>query len=297
MTDKIGVLFLFAQNGVRCRRGSSLGHHPQSGSRSLRCARGLHRRRTATALASRFSTPSRSSRTCSLRPTRFAPSLGRESQAAVLRGVRSTGAFSADFLALRRYVVRERIRIVHSTERPRDAAYNVALAKLAGARSVVHVHVKWSNEYSALARWGVQRADAVFSISRYVTSTLLDMGTPGAQPSTPSRTASTRRNGIRASTAASCAASSASRAMRWCWRRCRACFPGRVNASSCAPSRWCALELQNVRLLIVGADSLEARRRLVQCGAQSAGATAWASPKHVIVHRAALGRAASHGCL
>ena len=115
-----------------------------------------------------------------LRPTRFAPTLGQRNLEAIQRAARATGAFSADFLALRRYVARERIRIVHSTERPRDAAYGVGLAKLAGARSVVHVHVKWSEEYSALAKWSVQRADAVFSISQYVTRTLLDMGKPAS---------------------------------------------------------------------------------------------------------------------
>ncbi len=113
-----------------------------------------------------------------LRITHFAPSLGTRDLKAGLRVARATAAFSADFLALRKYVVREGIRIIHSTERPRDSVYNVTLAKLSGARSVVHVHVKWSKEYSPLARWAVKTADAVFSISRYVTGTLLAMGKP-----------------------------------------------------------------------------------------------------------------------
>ncbi|HEX2671069.1 MAG TPA: glycosyltransferase family 4 protein, partial [Polyangiaceae bacterium] len=178
MTDKVGVLFLFAQNGfgadaavhsdiirnldrdrfevhVACTDGG--GGEPPESLRKLRTIPGIE-----------------------LRPTRFAPTLGPRSPEALLRAARETGAFSADFLALRRYVASKRIRIVHSTERPRDAAYGVGLAKLAGARSVVHVHVKWSDEYSALAKWSVQRADAVFSISRYVTRTVLDMGKPAA---------------------------------------------------------------------------------------------------------------------
>ncbi|HEY0467197.1 MAG TPA: glycosyltransferase family 4 protein [Polyangiaceae bacterium] len=181
MTDKIGILFIFAQNGF----GADAAVHSDiirnldrdrfdvhvactdGGGDSERAPDSLIKLRTLPEIK--------------LRPTRFAPTLGQRSPQAVLRALRSAGAFSADFVALRRYVARERIRIVHSTERPRDAAYGVGLAKLAGARSVVHVHVKWSNEYSALARWGVQRADAVFSISRYVTSTLLDMGKPAAE--------------------------------------------------------------------------------------------------------------------
>lgn len=178
MSDKIGVLFLFAQSGfgadaavhsdiirnldrdrfdvhVACTDGG--GGEPPDSLRKLQTIPGIK-----------------------LRPTRFAPTLGQRNPEAMLRAARAAGAFSTDFMALRRYVARERIRIVHSTERPRDAAYGVGLAKLAGARSVVHVHVKWSEEYSALAKWSVRRADAVFSISRYVTRTLLDMGKPAA---------------------------------------------------------------------------------------------------------------------
>jgi glycosyltransferase involved in cell wall biosynthesis len=111
-----------------------------------------------------------------LRPTRFAPSLRQGGPGAVLGSARSIARVSRDFLALKQYIACEGIRIVHSTERPRDAAYNIALSKLAGVLSVVHVHVKWSDEYSRLAKWAVRSADAVFSISRYVTGTIVGMG-------------------------------------------------------------------------------------------------------------------------
>jgi glycosyltransferase involved in cell wall biosynthesis len=180
MTEKIGVLFIFAQSGF----GADAAVHSD-------IIRNLDRDRFEVHVAC---TDGGGGEACApdslirlraipeieLRPTRFAPTLGQRDPRAMLRALRSAGAFSADFLALRQYVVRKRIRIVHSTERPRDAAYGVGLARLAGARSVVHVHVKWSEEYSALAKWGVQRADAVFSISRYVTRTLRDMGKPEA---------------------------------------------------------------------------------------------------------------------
>ena len=116
----------------------------------------------------------------SLRATRFAPSWRQSDPAALLRSARSIARLSGDFLGLKQYIASEGIRIVHSTERPRDAAYNVALSRLAGVSSIVHVHVKWSEGYSRLAKWGVRNADAVFSISRYVTGTLVDMGIPRA---------------------------------------------------------------------------------------------------------------------
>lgn len=168
MSDKIDILFLFAQQGF----GADAAVHAD-------IIRNLDRDRFRIHVACVEGTPTfsvlSSLEDIELRPTRFAPSLGQRSVRELLSGARSFAALSVDFLALQRYVARERIRIVHSADRPRDSAYNVALCKLSAARSVVHVHVKWSNDYSPLARWSVRNADAVFSISRYVTSTLLGM--------------------------------------------------------------------------------------------------------------------------
>lgn len=113
-----------------------------------------------------------------MRVTRFAPSLGERSLADLLGGVRSAAGCSLDFMGLRRYVREHGISLLHSSERPRDALYSLALAKATGTKSVIHVHVKWSNEYSKIARFGVRNADAVFAISRYVKDTVVNMGTP-----------------------------------------------------------------------------------------------------------------------
>jgi glycosyltransferase involved in cell wall biosynthesis len=178
MAEKVGVLFIFAQQGF----GADGAVHAD-------IIRHLDRDKFAVHVAcprgDGASVPEslavlRTIPGIALRETRFAPSLGSRSLPAALGSLRSARASADDFWALSRYIARERIRIVHSAERPRDAAYNVLLAKLGGARSVVHVHVKWSRDYSALAKWSVRRADAVFSISRYVTGTLLAMGRPAA---------------------------------------------------------------------------------------------------------------------
>ncbi|HEY3493275.1 MAG TPA: glycosyltransferase family 4 protein [Polyangiaceae bacterium] len=113
-----------------------------------------------------------------LRPTQFAPGLSQRAAADIWRGAAASVAFPLDFVALARYVRKHRIQVIHGTEKPRDAAYAVALGKLTGAKSVVHVHVKWSDEYSAAARWAVREADAAFGISRYVTETIVGMGKP-----------------------------------------------------------------------------------------------------------------------
>lgn len=111
-----------------------------------------------------------------VRPTRFAPGFRHRSRQDVLRGAVASVLFPVDFAALALYMRRENIRIVHSTDRPRDAVYSVTLANLTGAKSVVHVHVAWSEHYSAPARWGVRSADAVFGISRFVSSTVVRTG-------------------------------------------------------------------------------------------------------------------------
>ena len=175
-TDKIGVLFLQAQEGF----GADAAVHAD-------IMRNLDRTKFAVHLACTDGSAEgdrgslamlRKIPDVSLRVTRFAPSLRRRGAAALVRDFQHA---AADFLALRQYVARERILIVHSAERPRDALYNVSLSKLTLARSVVHVHVKWTDQYSKPAKWSVQHADAVFSISRYVTSTLLAMGKPAAR--------------------------------------------------------------------------------------------------------------------
>ncbi|HKO52806.1 MAG TPA: glycosyltransferase family 4 protein [Polyangiaceae bacterium] len=257
MAEKVGVLFLFAQQGF----GADAAVHAD-------IIRNLDRDRFTVHVACSAASPDDSAsepistlRTLSdvhLRETCFAPSLGQRDLQAVLGGVRSMRAFSSDFLALRKYIVQHGIRIVHSPERPRDAAYNVALAKLSGARSVVHVHVKWSNDYSGLARWGVQRADAVFSISKYVTTTLLEMGRP-------ERTIHTVLNGIDPSrwdasidgselrrelgiAGDALVLASVSRLFSWKGQR------ELIRALALVRA-----QLPKVHLLIVGADSLEAQ--------------------------------------
>ncbi|HXX66610.1 MAG TPA: glycosyltransferase family 4 protein, partial [Polyangiaceae bacterium] len=113
-----------------------------------------------------------------LRPTNFAPGFRHRSPDAVVRGALAAATFPLDFVALAAYVRRRNIRVIHGTDRPRDAVYAVTLGKLTGAKSIVHVHVAWAHGYSAPAKWGVRNADAVFGISRFVAGTVIATGTP-----------------------------------------------------------------------------------------------------------------------
>jgi glycosyltransferase involved in cell wall biosynthesis len=113
-----------------------------------------------------------------LRPTHFLPGFRRRSMGEITRSLTSGARAPVDYLALSRYIAKHRIRIIHGTDRPRDAVYSVTLGRVTGARSIVHVHVKWSKEYSEPAKWAVRNADGVIGISRYVSDTVRQMGTP-----------------------------------------------------------------------------------------------------------------------
>lgn len=116
-----------------------------------------------------------------LKRVRFAPTLVHRSGADILRALRAGAGFPSDFLELRRYARREKIAIVHGSDRPRSSLYTVALAKLAGARSVIHVHLKWSRDYGRVPSFAVDHADACFSISKYVTESIVATGKPRSQ--------------------------------------------------------------------------------------------------------------------
>lgn len=111
-----------------------------------------------------------------LRLTHFAPGSPGRDLGRVLMALRGARRAPADFAHLYRYVKTNRIQVIHSGDHVREALYGVALARLAGAKSVVHVHVKWSEHYSALAKWAVRNADAVFAISRFVEGSVKSLG-------------------------------------------------------------------------------------------------------------------------
>jgi glycosyltransferase involved in cell wall biosynthesis len=176
MKDKIHVLFLHSQNGFGADSAIH-GHLMRYLDRErfvvhLACSAGDGA--TASASISRF----REIPDVRLRPTRFAPGFRHRSIASIARQFRSAVAFPVDFAGLVRYIRKNTVRIIHGTDRPRDAVYTVALGRLTGAKSIVHVHVGWTMAYSAPARWGVRSADGVFGISRFVAESVVATGTP-----------------------------------------------------------------------------------------------------------------------
>jgi glycosyltransferase involved in cell wall biosynthesis len=109
-----------------------------------------------------------------LRPTRFGPSL---------TGHRSKLLRAADLLpavfdlgGLAEYVRKRGIRILHASDRPRDAVTCAALAALTGARAIIHLHVKYDGWIGAPVRWALRRADALVAVSAFVARSLVAKG-------------------------------------------------------------------------------------------------------------------------
>lgn len=111
-----------------------------------------------------------------IRRTNFGPSLfGSKTRRRARAGI-ALPAAAVDLLRLAAYIRRRDIRIIHGTEKPRDAFYGVLLGKLTGAKSVVHVHVKYADWLSPPVKWALRHADAIVGVSNYVAQTLTDAG-------------------------------------------------------------------------------------------------------------------------
>ena len=78
---------------------------------------------------------------------------------------------------LARYIRRNDISVIHTTDRPRDAAASVVLARVSGARCVIHAHVGFDARWmSGMLQRAMKRADGLIAISEFVGSTLRSAG-------------------------------------------------------------------------------------------------------------------------
>ena len=113
-----------------------------------------------------------------IRPTYFGPSVHLSSLGHRLSALTSGPRVADSLLSLARYIRRERIQLLHGTEKPRDAFYGVLLGKLTGARSIVHLHVGYEDWLSPRAKWAIRNADGLVGVSRFIAGTMLAGGLP-----------------------------------------------------------------------------------------------------------------------
>jgi glycosyltransferase involved in cell wall biosynthesis len=112
-----------------------------------------------------------------VRPTRFGPTLtGRGRLATVKTAALTAPAALASIVGLTRYVRQQGIGAVHCTEKLREVLVAYAVARLSGARLVIHLHVKVERWFSAPTRWVMHRADRLLAISRFVAASAVDSG-------------------------------------------------------------------------------------------------------------------------
>ena len=108
--------------------------------------------------------------------------LGRELTGgnAVTRALSALRNFPAllTLLRLAWLVRREGITTLHTTDRPRDAAFTTLLGKLTGAAVVLHLHLKWTADIGRAAHWAAGHARAFIGISRFTCQSMVDGGLP-----------------------------------------------------------------------------------------------------------------------
>jgi glycosyltransferase involved in cell wall biosynthesis len=79
-------------------------------------------------------------------------------------------------VGLVRYIKKHGIQVIHTSDRPRDALVSVLLARLTGAKAIVHVHVAYGEWMSPMLRWAMGQADALIGVSEFVARSLVQGG-------------------------------------------------------------------------------------------------------------------------
>ena len=113
-----------------------------------------------------------------VRPTSFGPSLNFRSWWTRVRDAVVTGPRAiASLVGLVVYARRHNVRIVHCTEKPRDSFYGYLVARAAGAKCIIHLHVKVNHDWMLpLTTWAMRRAEGLLGVSEYIKQTAIDSG-------------------------------------------------------------------------------------------------------------------------
>lgn len=101
------------------------------------------------------------------------PLMGQQGLAHAAAVVRNTQALAC-LARLAWLCRRERIDVIHVTERPRDAFFGLLLARLSGSACLIHAHTSYyRHDATRLGDWTLRHADAVVGVSRFTASTFV----------------------------------------------------------------------------------------------------------------------------
>ena len=113
-----------------------------------------------------------------LKPFNFGPSLSERSGIAKTAGIWGSLFTLTGSAGLARYVRKHNIRVIHSTDRPRDAVWCALLGKLSGAKSMIHAHLRFAEWMGRGLRWSMASVDGIAAVSEFVAQSLVDNGYP-----------------------------------------------------------------------------------------------------------------------
>jgi glycosyltransferase involved in cell wall biosynthesis len=113
-----------------------------------------------------------------LKRTSLGPEIAHRTRWGKALGLLATVPAMFHLVGLAHYIRRNRIRILHTSDRPRDALACVLLARLTGAKSIIHVHVGFGTWMSPILRWSLRHVDALVAVSEFVAATLRESGHP-----------------------------------------------------------------------------------------------------------------------
>ncbi len=173
--DRIGVLFMQSQEffGADSQIHASIMRHLDRDRFEVHCAAPKdHDGTSSPSTLELIRVPD-----LHLRPTYFGMSIwGSSRWDVVRRGIRHGIAVASSLMGLAWYVRRNRIRIIHCTEKPRDAIFGTIIAPLGGARCVVHVHVQLQDWIRSAVRRSMRRSAALIGVSEFVAQSIRDVG-------------------------------------------------------------------------------------------------------------------------
>ena len=111
-----------------------------------------------------------------IKPIDFGPELHGKSVPGKIRSLAGSLRVIPSVAGLIRFIRRHDVHLIHTSDRPRDALASVILARLTGAKCIVHVHVGFDDWMSPLLKWSLRHADALIAVSEFVKRTLVDSG-------------------------------------------------------------------------------------------------------------------------
>ncbi len=111
-----------------------------------------------------------------VRPTDFGPTVHGYSKSEKAKRALGGVKLVPSLFGVATYIKRNKITVIHGTEKPRDALYGVMLGKITGAKSVIHMHVGYDDWLARSVKWSLGQADAIVAISDFVKQSLVNAG-------------------------------------------------------------------------------------------------------------------------